>query len=175
MSVCPFFTFDQFGSSTDWDRAIIYYANGDSICFRGSVTLTPNSQPRVSYRIPVTTICQQNREPRRQQSSPYLFLFNFHGLTDDIKKHGTFLFVIRKSDRGSNHTSTTRKVVTIMQAGFQGSRKNFFSVIYVEKIRSWKPKRLQFQTRYEKRQMRPFVNSLKSWRYTREMSRQQHV
>ena len=43
-----------------------------------------------------------------------------------ILKHGTFLFVIRKSDRGSNHTSTTRKVVTIMQAGFQGSRKNFF-------------------------------------------------
>ena len=45
-----------------------------------------------------------------------------------------FLFVIRKSDRGSNHTSTTRKVLTIMQAGlairkyysgFQGSRKNF--------------------------------------------------
>ena len=45
-----------------------------------------------------------------------------------------FLFVIRKSHRGSNHTSTTRKVLTIMQAGlairkyysgFQGSRKNF--------------------------------------------------
>ena len=45
-----------------------------------------------------------------------------------------FLLVIRKSDRGSNHTSTTRKVLTIMQAGlvirkyysgFQGSRKNF--------------------------------------------------
>ena len=45
-----------------------------------------------------------------------------------------FLLVIRKSDRGSNHTSATRKVLTIMQAGlvirkyysgFQGSRKNF--------------------------------------------------
>ena len=29
----------------------------------------------------------------------------------------SFLFVISKSDRGSNYASTTRKVVTIMQAG----------------------------------------------------------
>ena len=42
----------------------------------------------------------------------------------------SFLFVvISKSDTGSNYTSTTRKVVTIMQAGSHGSRNNFFSVI----------------------------------------------
>ena len=29
----------------------------------------------------------------------------------------SFLYVISKSDRGSNYTSTTRKVVTIMQGG----------------------------------------------------------
>ena len=32
-----------------------------------------------------------------------------------------FLFVIIKSDRGSNHTSTIRKVLTIMQAGVSNS------------------------------------------------------
>jgi len=33
----------------------------------------------------------------------------------------------------------------------------FFSVIYIEKIWSWKPKKLQFQTRYQKRLMWPIV------------------
>ena len=46
----------------------------------------------------------------------------------------SFLFVISKSDRGSNYTSTTRKVVTIMPAGFRGAGRIFFLVIYIEKI-----------------------------------------
>ena len=123
----------------------------------------------------ICSTCQQNREQRRQLSSPYLRLFNFHELTDD--KHESFLFVISKSDRGSNYTSTTWKLVTIMQAGFQGSRKNFFSVIYIEKIWSRKPKSCNFKpdTKSDWCGQLCFVNSLKSWQYTWEMRRRQHL
>ena len=69
----------------------------------------------------------------------------------------SFLIVISKSDRGSNYTSYTEG--DDYHAGwFSGEPKEFFfSVIYREKIWSWKPKKLQFQTRYEKRLMWPIV------------------
>ena len=58
-------------------------------------------------------------------------MFNFDGLKDD--EHGK-VFIFDKKIRQYRHTSTARKVLTIMQAGlairkyysgFQGSRKNF--------------------------------------------------
>ena len=83
----------------------------------------------------------------------------------------------RERDRGSNYTSTTWKLVTIMQAGFHGSRKNFFSVIYIEKIWSRKPKSCNFKpdTKSDWCGQLCFVNSLKSRQYTWEMRRRQHL
>ena len=69
----------------------------------------------------------------------------------------SFLFVISKSDRGSNYTSTTRKVVTIMPAGFRGAGRIFFFSDICRKTMKLKPKKLQFQTRYENRLMWPIL------------------
>ena len=62
----------------------------------------------------------------------------------------SFLYVISKSDRGSNYTSTTRKVVIIMQAGFQGSRKNFFFSVICRKSMKLKTKKVAISNQIRK-------------------------